>query len=83
MLEQRGNPFNGKVRTPGELDGKLFTNISTRDTASTARKHTSKKPNSYGVSGGPMIRALTCRTSMSRQATASAIGIVSGNRDER
>lgn len=33
---------------------------------------TSKKPNSYGVSWGPMMRALTFRTSMSRQATARA-----------
>ena len=33
---------------------------------------TSKNPNSYGVSGGPMISARTCRTSMSLHATAIA-----------
>jgi hypothetical protein len=32
----------------------------------------SKKPYSYGVSGGPIMRALTCRTSDSWQATAIA-----------
>jgi hypothetical protein len=36
-------------------------------------KRTSKKPNSYGDSGGPIMIALTLRTSTSRQATASAI----------
>lgn len=33
---------------------------------------TSKNPNSYGVSGGPMIIAFTFLTSTSRQATAMA-----------
>jgi hypothetical protein len=37
-----------------------------------AGQPTSKKPNSYGVSCGPMISALTFRTSVSRQATARA-----------
>lgn len=50
----------------------LNCNVSADMCYSCCSRHTSKKPNSYGESDGPTMRALTCLTSTSRHATASA-----------
>ncbi len=65
----------GTVSTFGKLDGELEEiTIRIVDVLGLGARAslTSKKPNSYGVSGGPMIRALTFRTSTSLHATARA-----------
>ena len=64
----------GGGRTPSKSKCELSCSIqpTLRSTGVHETFLTSKKPNSYGVSGGPTIRALTFRTSTSRQATAMA-----------
>ena len=51
---------------------KAVSNAGQHSTIKSQADCTSKNPNSYGVSWGPMIKALTFRTSISRQATARA-----------
>jgi len=55
---------------------KAVSNAGQHLTIELQADYTSKNPNSYGVSWGPMIKALTFRTSISRQATARAGGLV-------
>lgn len=55
-------PFVVVAVTVGGESGYAFGNLTAN----------SKKPNSYGVSAGPMMRAFTSRTSFSLQATAIA-----------
>lgn len=65
--------------TLGKLDTELLSVTCQLKAGGRCRcaERTSKKPNSYGVSGGPTIRARTLRMSLSRQATAIAWSKVS------
>jgi len=77
-LKRHLPPFVVVARTDGAFPGysvffsKVLHYIMVTNIPLPNLTKNSKNPNSYGVSGGPIMIAFTLRTSTSRQATARA-----------